>query len=105
MAHATGAANYSLKSYLTGFVLALVLTAIPFGLVASDALSRLDTLIVIAIAAVVQVVVHLHYFLHLDFSLKRRDDLVAIVFAGVVIVILFGGTLWIIYNLYYRMAI
>jgi cytochrome o ubiquinol oxidase operon protein cyoD len=105
MAHTISATNYSLKTYLTGFVLALVLTAIPFGLVALGTLSRLDTLIVIAIAAVVQVVVHLHYFLHLDFSLKRRDDLVAIVFAGVVIVILFGGTLWIIYNLYYRMAI
>jgi cytochrome o ubiquinol oxidase operon protein cyoD len=48
-----------LTSYLTGFALALILTAIPFALVATAALPRLPMLMVIAVAAVIQVLVHL----------------------------------------------
>ncbi|MFD1380826.1 cytochrome o ubiquinol oxidase subunit IV [Fodinicurvata halophila] len=54
-----------LKRYLTGFALALVLTLIPFGLVATGALPPTETLLVIAGAAVVQILVHLRFFLHL----------------------------------------
>ena len=54
------------QPYLKGFVLALVLTGIPFGLVAAGLLPPFTTLVVIAILAVVQVVVHLRYFLHID---------------------------------------
>ena len=53
---ATGHAP-SLRSYLTGFALALILTAIPFGLVATKALPTSLTLTIIAVAAVIQVLV------------------------------------------------
>ena len=94
-----------LRSYLTGFSLALVLTAIPFGLVATGALPRLPMLIVIFIAAIIQVLVHLRYFLHLDLSTTPRENLLAIAFAAVLILIMIGGSLWIMFDLNSRMSL
>ncbi|HMB76100.1 MAG TPA: cytochrome o ubiquinol oxidase subunit IV [Kiloniellaceae bacterium] len=94
-----------LRSYLTGFCLALLLTAIPFGLVAFELLPRTATLIAIFIAAIVQILVHLRYFLHLDFTETPRENLLAIAFAGLLIVIMIGGSLWIMFDLYARMAL
>ena len=95
----------SLRGYLTGFVLALVLTLIPFGLVAADALPRSTALIVIAIAALLQVLVHLYFFLHLNLSTTPRENILAIAFAAVLIFIMVGGSLWIMLDLNERMMI
>lgn len=94
-----------LKSYLLGFVFALVLTAIPFGLVALKLLPAVPTLAVIAVLASVQMIVHLRYFLHLDLSPKRRESLFALAFAAVIVFIMVGGTVWILFNLQYRMMV
>jgi cytochrome o ubiquinol oxidase operon protein cyoD len=91
--------------YVTGLGLALVLTVIPFGLVAIDALPKTTTLIVIAVAAVIQVLVHLRYFLHIDVDTTPRENLLALAFAAILILIMVGGTLWIMFNLYYRMMV
>jgi len=92
-----------LRIYLTGFALALALTIVPFGLVMYKALPQVPMLAVIAALAVVQMAVHLHYFLHLDFSASERSNLLTLAFAAVIIVIMAGGTVWILYNLHYRM--
>lgn len=104
---ATTAPNdrHGLRFYLTGFVLALILTLISFGLVAIDALAKTPTLIIIAIAAIIQILVHLRYFLHLDLSSTPRRNFVAIAFAGVLIFIMVGGGLWIMFDLYNRMMV
>ncbi len=91
------------RTYLTGFALALVLTVVPFGLVAFGTLPRGATLAVVAIAALVQVVVHLRYFLHLNLSTTPRENILAIAFAAVLIAIMVGGSLWIMFDLHYRM--
>ena len=55
------------KSYLTGFGLSVVLTAIPFWLVMSGVLdSKQVTALLIMAFAVVQIVVHMVYFLHMN---------------------------------------
>jgi cytochrome o ubiquinol oxidase operon protein cyoD len=92
-----------LRTYLTGFALALILTAIPFALVAFEALPRLPLLILIA--AVVQILVHLRYFLHLDLTTTPRENIVAIVFAAILIFIMVGGSLWIMLDLQQRMSL
>lgn len=103
MEHAEAASGRSLRTYLTGLVLALVLTAIPFALVATHAASRQMTLAAIAVAAVVQVLVHLRYFLHLDWRSTPRENLLALGFAAVLVFIMIGGSLLIMFNLHYRM--
>jgi cytochrome o ubiquinol oxidase subunit IV len=93
-----------LKSYVTGFALALILTAIPFALVATNPLPKLTTLVIIAVAAIIQVLVHLHYFLHLDLTSTPRENLLAIMFAAILIVIMVGGSFWIMVDLHNRMS-
>lgn len=99
----TGISRGSLRSYLTGFVLALILTAMPFALVMSGTLSSSAALAGILSAGVVQILVHLHYFLHLDTSSAARWNVLALIFTLLIMILFVGGTLWIMHSLYYRM--
>jgi cytochrome o ubiquinol oxidase subunit IV len=100
---ATGAGMGSLKSYLTGFVLSLILTAIPFAMVMSGTWSPSAILAVIFSAGVVQILVHLYYFLHLNTSSEARWNMLALMFTLAIMVLFVGGTIWIMFNLYHRM--
>ena len=99
----TGASRGSFKSYATGFIVSIVLTAIAFALVMSGDLSRSAALFGIVGAALVQILVHLHYFLHLDTSSAARWNILALVFTLWIMTLFVGGTIWIMYNLNYRM--
>jgi cytochrome o ubiquinol oxidase operon protein cyoD len=93
----------SITPYLIGLGLAVVLTVIPFGLVAVGALPRFTTLIIIAVFAVIQILVHLRFFLHIGFTTTPRENLVALAFAALLICIMLGGSFWIMFDLYRRM--
>ena len=99
----TGASRGSFRSYATGFILSIVLTAIAFALVMSGALSRSAALLGLVGAALVQILGHLHYFLHLDTSSAARWNILALVFTLWIMTLFVGGTIWIMYNLNYRM--
>ena len=99
----TGASRGSLKSYLTGFVLSLILTAIPFALVMSGTWSSSAILAGIFSAGIVQILVHLYYFLHLDTSSAARWNVLAMMFTLLIMALFVGGTLWIMSSLNYRM--
>lgn len=93
-----------IRSYLIGLALALALTAVPFAVVATHALAARVTYATIAVCALVQIVVHLRYFLHVGIARTARETLVLLTFATVLIVIMVGGTLWIMFDLHIRMA-
>ena len=93
------------RSYLTGFVLAVVLTVIPFGLIATHALSPVATIWIIVITAVLQILVHLRWFLHIDFATTPRENLLALAFTGVLLFLMVGGSFWIMIDLHTRMAL
>jgi cytochrome o ubiquinol oxidase operon protein cyoD len=99
----TGVSRGSLKSYLTGFILALILTGIPFALVMSGTFPISATLTGILSAGIVQILVHLHYFLHLDTSSEGRWNVVALLYTFFIMALFVGGSLWIMYNLHWRM--
>lgn len=99
----TGASKGTLKSYLTGFVLSLILTAVPFALVMSAAWSYTAVVSGIFGAGIVQILVHLHYFLHLDTSSAARWNVLALLFTLTIMVLFVGGTIWIMFDLYHRM--
>ncbi len=99
----TGVSRGSLKSCLTGFVLSLMLTAIPFALVMRGAWSASAALAAIFSAGLVQILVHLHYFLHLDASSAARWNVLAMIFTLLIMALFVGGTLWIMSTLNYRM--
>lgn len=95
-----GAAHGTLKSYITGFVLAAILTAIPFWLVMDRvfASSRTTALVILAFA-VVQIVVHIIYFLHMDTKSESGWNMLALIFTLVLVVITLSGSIWIMYHL------
>jgi cytochrome o ubiquinol oxidase operon protein cyoD len=99
----TGASKGSLKSYATGFGLATALTIFAFALVLSGVLPRSATVGAIFSAAIAQMLVHLHYFLHLDSSSAARWNVLALIFTVIIMIIFVGGTLWIMYTMDYRM--
>lgn len=101
--NSTGASEGNLKSYLAGFILSVVLTAIPFLLVMSGAMSRSAILFGIFGAAIVQILIHLHYFLHLDSSSASHWNILALLFTLLIMILFVSGTIWIMHNLYYRM--
>ncbi|WP_204313385.1 cytochrome o ubiquinol oxidase subunit IV, partial [Klebsiella michiganensis] len=62
-AHGAGQGHGSLKGYLIGFGLSVVLTAVPFWLVMTGTLGNAQaTALVITALAVVQIVVHMVFF-------------------------------------------
>jgi len=91
-------------SYLVGFVLAVILTAIPFAVVAKHMLSPPNAMLLIAVTAVLQILVHLRFFLHLNLTTTPRENLAAIAFTAVLIFLMVGGSFWIMIDLYRRMA-
>ncbi|WP_336234896.1 cytochrome o ubiquinol oxidase subunit IV [Achromobacter dolens] len=95
-----GAAHGTLKSYVTGFILAAILTAIPFWLVMDRVFesSRTTALIILAFAAV-QIVVHIIYFLHMDAKSECGWNMLALIFTLVLVVITLSGSIWIMYHL------
>jgi cytochrome o ubiquinol oxidase operon protein cyoD len=90
----------SLRSYMTGFALSVVLTAIPFWLVMTGVLeSKQLTAFAVVACAVVQIVVHMVYFLHMNGRVESGWSMMALVFTMIVVVIALAGSLWVMYHL------
>lgn len=92
-----------LHSYFWGYGLALVLTLVSFWLVYRHVLPRYWVLGIIGFLALVQMIVHFRFFLHIGLK-RQREDLQLILFSALVLGIMVAGTLWIMVNLAVRMA-
>lgn len=98
-AHTNGGSGHgSLGAYAIGFILSIILTVIPFAVVMSGGFSRATMLGVMFGFGVVQVVVHLMCFLHMNTSSEGRWNLLAFIFTLVVILLLVGLSVWIIFS-------
>ena len=98
--HHDGADHGSMKSYMTGFVLSVILTAIPFWLIMGDVIAdqTVATLIIVAFA-VVQVVVHMVYFLHMNTKSEGGWTFMSMIFTLIIVMIALIGSLWVMYNM------
>lgn len=95
-------------TYIAGYVLSLGLTSTAFWLVhkhlQSHHVSPSDNFMLAALAvlALTQLMVQLVFFLHLDRESKPRWNGLVLSFAAMVVVILVGGSIWIMTNLGYH---
>jgi cytochrome o ubiquinol oxidase operon protein cyoD len=89
---------------MTGFVLAVILTAIPFWLVMDKVLgkSSVMAMVILGIGAV-QIVVHMVYFLHMNTKSEGGWTMLALIFTLVLVVIVLSGSLWVMYQLDHNM--
>lgn len=88
------------KGYMTGFVLSVILTAIPFALVMGDMLDNKNLLILLLLVfGGIQIVVHVVYFLHMDAKAEQGWTLMSFIFTGALLVIMLVGSIWIMSHL------
>lgn len=98
--HGDAPAHGSRREYVIGFLLSVVLTAIPFALVMTNAFA--DTRItagIVMICAIVQIVVHMIYFLHMNTKSENGWTLMALIFTAILVVIVLSGSLWVMYHM------
>lgn len=93
------AAHGSLKSYLIGFVLAVILTVVPFLLAMNGYFTPATTAAVVIGLAVVQILVHLVYFLHMDPKSEGGWNILALIFTVIILAIVLAGSIWVMHHL------
>lgn len=103
VAHPNVEARQELRSYVVGLGLAVLLTSAAFGLAVFKLLAGMPLLLAIGALALVQIAVQFRFFLHIDLSESKREDLHLILFTGLLILIMVGGSVWILSNLDQRM--
>ena len=90
----------SLRDYAIGFVLSVILTAIPFWLVMAKVIADRNTaVLVLGAFAVVQILVHMVYFLHMNGKVESGWTLLSTVFTVVFVAIGISGTLWVMFHM------
>lgn len=101
--------EYSIKNYLIGFTLSLLLTLLIFFFVIKAASGDIRTTVGFSVAmiigvAILQLIVQVIFFLHLSGkSSSERWRTLAFSFMGLVVLIIVIGSLWIMNNLDYNM--
>ncbi|WP_338584704.1 cytochrome o ubiquinol oxidase subunit IV [Erwinia aphidicola] len=98
-----GASHGSVKSYMIGFILSIILTGIPFWMVMDGGASKATILAVVLVCAVVQCAGAPGVLPAPGQQVRGGWNLIAIVFAALIILIVVVGSLWIMWNLNYNM--
>lgn len=93
MPHAT------MRDYVIGFILAVILTVIPFWLVMAGTLDKGWTVAIIMAFAAIQVVVHMKYFLHMTPSSEGGWNFTSLIFTLIVVVIMLAGSIWVMHHM------
>jgi len=84
----------SYRSYFIGFVLSVILTAIPFYVVMAEVdISLLWAMIIIFGLGAVQILVHVNYFLHVSVGAEDGWQFMSLLFTAVVLVIILAGSI------------
>jgi cytochrome o ubiquinol oxidase operon protein cyoD len=98
--HGDAPSHGSRRTYLTGFALSVILTAVPFWLVMTGAIAdkQVAALVVMALA-LVQVIVHMIYFLHMNSRSEGGWTMMALIFTVVMVAIGLIGSLWVMHHM------
>ena len=102
--HAEHVNHGTLRGYLMGFFLAVNLTVLPFWLVMGRPLdgvfeTNIPVALILMACAVVQMVVHMVYFLHMHPKSEGGWTFLALFFTLILVVIVMSGSMWVMYHL------
>lgn len=98
--HADDGPHSTFSGYMIGFVLSVILTAIPFWLVMTKVIADRNTaVLVLGAFAVVQIVVHMVYFLHMNGKIEGGWTMLSTIFTVVFVAIAIAGTLWVMFHM------
>lgn len=91
-------AHGSLKQYVIGFVLSIILTIIPLVVVLNDMFNQMTTYVILLVTAVAQLLVQLIFFMHIRDEKGPKYNLVALVFAIVLLLTIVIGSIFVMIN-------
>lgn len=98
--HGDAEPHSSLRDYTIGFVLSVILTAIPFWLVMAKVIADRNTaVLVLGGFAVIQILVHMVFFLHMNGKIEGGWTLLSTIFTVVFVAIAIAGTLWVMFHM------
>ncbi|MBB3695214.1 cytochrome o ubiquinol oxidase subunit IV [Sphingomonas sp. BK580] len=88
----------TLSSYVCGYLLAIGLSAASFA-VAESTLWAPAVPVALAVLAVAQMGVHLVFFLHITTAPDSTNNVLALAFGVLIVILVVGGSLWIMSHL------
>jgi cytochrome o ubiquinol oxidase subunit IV len=92
-----------LIGYVVGLGLAVLLTAVSFFVAGTDLVWQPSIPVAIIVLAIAQMGVHLVFFLHITTGADNTNNVLALAFGIMIVVLLIGGSLWIMANLNHNM--
>jgi cytochrome o ubiquinol oxidase operon protein cyoD len=95
--------NESLTTYLAGLGLAALLTAVSFFISGTTLVWGPSIPVALAVLAISQMGVHLVFFLHITTGPDNVNNVLALAFGVLIVVLLIGGSLWIMAHLNHNM--
>lgn len=94
-----------LQKYIIGFVSAMALSVLSYVVATGDFISSsVGAMGVLLILAVIQLIVQLVCFLHLDIAGRSASRTMTLAFTIAMMLVIVIGSLWIMKNLEYRMG-
>ena len=95
--------NVSFKPQFLGFVLSIILTVAAYRIVTHHHLTGSTLVLTLVGIGILQAAVQLIFFLHLGLETKPHWNMITFVFTVLVIIIVVGGSVWIMNNLNYNL--
>ena len=86
-------------SYGIGLALALILTATSFWVASTSVLWGPGVAVGLVVLAIAQMGVHLVFFLHITSGPDNTNNVLALAFGVLIVLLIMAGTLWIMANL------
>ena len=93
----------AVRSYLIGLTLATLLSAVSFYLARSTLVWEPSIPIALTVLAIAQMGVHLVFFLHITTGADNTNNVLALAFGVLIVMLVIGGSLWIMANLNHNM--
>lgn len=92
-----------LSTYLTGLGLAVLLTVVSFFIARTTLVWQPSIPVALAVLAVAQMGVHLVFFLHITTGPDNTNNVLALAFGVLIVLLILTGSLWIIAHLNHNM--
>lgn len=93
------ASHDAMMSYITGFLLSIFLTIVPYVMVTERVFGRDSLVIGIVFFAIAQLCVQVLFFLHIPAKAKPYWNIIVFVYTLLIVAFLVIGSLWIMHNL------
>ena len=98
-----GAVGLRIIGYLTGLGLAILLTATSFFVAGTDLVWQPSIPVALVVLAIAQMGVHLVFFLHITTGPDNTNNVLALAFGVLIVMLVMTGSLWIMANLNHNM--